>query len=116
MEELLEIKYKLLLYLHFLEFLKKLGLELKPNNKMVNLRCCEIHELKNDKIVESHILIDVIDLIFQTGFYPINKSRGAEGNWLNPINADGVNHSEKDLNISKAKFRTSTNHAKKLKH
>ena len=80
---------------------KKTWLGIKPNNKMVNLRCCEIHELKNDKIVESHILIDVIDLIFQTGVLPINKSRGAEGNWLNPINADGVNHSEKDLNISK---------------
>ena len=80
---------------------KKTWLGIKPNNKMINLRCCEIHELKNDKIVESYILIDVIDLIFQTGVLPINKSRGAEGNWLNPINTDGVNHSEKDLNISK---------------
>ena len=64
---------------------KKEWLGIKPNNKMVNLRCCEIHELKNDKIVECHILIDVIDLIFQTGVYPINKSRGSEGNWLSPI-------------------------------
>ena len=47
---------------------------------MVNLRCCEIHEIKNDKIVESHILIDVMDLIFQTGVFPIHKSRGSEGN------------------------------------
>ena len=80
---------------------KKAWLGVKPNNKMVNLRCCEIHELKNDKIVESHILIDVIDLIFQTGVFPIIKSRGAEGYWLNPINADGVNFFEKDINISK---------------
>ena len=29
---------------------------------MVNLKCCEVHELKNDKIVESYILIDLIDL------------------------------------------------------
>jgi predicted ester cyclase len=80
---------------------KKDWLGIRPNNKMVNLRCCEIHELKNDKIVESHILIDVIDLIFQTGVFPIHKSRGAEGNWLNPINTDGVNFFEKDINISK---------------
>ena len=68
---------------------------------MVNLRCCEIHELKNDKIIESHILIDIIDLMFQTKVYPINKSRGSEGNWLNPINTDGVNFFEKNFDISK---------------
>ena len=56
---------------------KKPWLGIKPNFKMVNLKCCEIHELKNDKIVETHILIDVLDLIFQTGVYPINPSRGA---------------------------------------
>ena len=38
---------------------------------MVNLRCCEIHELNEDKIVESHILIDVMDLMFQTGIFPV---------------------------------------------
>ena len=80
---------------------KKEWLGIQPNNKMVNLRCCEIHELKNDKIIESHILIDIIDLMFQTKVYPINKSRGAEGNWLNPINTDGVNFFEKNFDISK---------------
>ena len=74
---------------------------------MVNLKCCEIHELKNDKIVETHILIDVIDLIFQTGIYPINPSRGAEGNWLSPINADGVNFYEKNPEISKLSLEQS---------
>ena len=80
---------------------KKEWLGIQPNNKMVNLRCCEIHELKNDKIIESHILIDIIDLMFQTKVYPINKSRGSEGNWLNPINTDGVNFFEKNFDISK---------------
>ena len=80
---------------------KKDWLGIKANNKMVNLRCCEIYELKEDKIVECHILIDTIDLIFQTGILPINKSRGTEGNWLNPINTDGVNFFEKDIKVSK---------------
>ena len=86
---------------------KKPWLGIKPNFKMVNLKCCEIHELKNDKIVETHILIDVIDLIFQTGIYPINPSRGAEGNWLSPINADGVNFYEKNPKISKLSLEQS---------
>ena len=80
---------------------KKSWLGIKPNNKMVNLRCCEIHEIKEDKIVESHILIDVMDLIFQTGVFPIKASRGSEGNWLNPINTDGVNFFEKNPEVSR---------------
>ena len=80
---------------------KKSWLGIKPNNKMINLRCCEIHEIKDDKIIESHILIDTIDLMLQTGICPIKKSRGAEGNWLNPINTDGINFFEKDTNVSK---------------
>ena len=73
---------------------------IKPINKMVNLKCCEVHELKNNKIVESHILIDLLDLIFQTGINPIHRSRGSEGYWLNPINCDGVNFFEKDMKVS----------------
>ena len=81
---------------------KNSWLGIKPNFKMVNLKCCEVHELKDNKIVESHILIDVLDLIFQTGQYPINKSRGSEGQWLTPINTDGVGFYEKNSDISKA--------------
>ena len=73
---------------------------ISPNNKMINLKCCEIHELKNNKIIESHILIDLLDLIFQTGINPIHPSRGSEGFWLNPINCDGVNFFEKDMKVS----------------
>jgi len=80
---------------------RKSWLGIKPNNKMVNLRCCEIHEIKDNKIVESHILIDVMDLIFQTRVFPIKASRGSEGNWLHPINTDGVNFFEKNPEISK---------------
>ena len=86
---------------------KKSWLGIRPNDKMINLKCCEIHELKNDKIVESHILIDLLDLMLQTNQYPIKKSRGSEGNWLNPINRDGVNFFEKDFEISKASLEQS---------
>ena len=80
---------------------KKTLFGIKPISKMVNLKCCEVHELKNNKIVESYILIDLLDLIFQTGINPIHTSRGSEGFWLNPINCDGVNFFEKDMKVSK---------------
>ena len=86
---------------------KKSWFGISPNNKMINLKCCEIHELKNNKIIESHILIDLLDLMLQTGQYPLNKSRGAEGNWLNPINIDGANFFEKNLKISQASLEQS---------
>ncbi|OCW82240.1 hypothetical protein AKH20_03535, partial [Pelagibacteraceae bacterium GOM-A3] len=75
-------------------------LEIKPNYKMINLRCCEIHELKETKIVESHILIDVMDFLRQCGISSINPSRGSEGAWLPPINTDGVNFYEKNMEVS----------------
>ena len=40
---------------------KNTWLGIQPNNKMVNLKCCEIHQLKDGKIIESYILIDLID-------------------------------------------------------
>ena len=86
-------------------YFKKSWLGIKPNFKMINLRCCEIHELKEDKIVESHILIDVIDFLRQCGIFPINPSRGPEGAWLPPINTDGVNFFEKDIEISNSSLK-----------
>ena len=75
--------------------------------KMVNLKCCEIHELKNNKIIESYILIDLIDLLIQIGLNPLKTSRGSEGSWLSPINTDGVNFFEKDMQVSKASLEQS---------
>ena len=86
---------------------KKPFFGIKPNNKMVNLKCCEIHELKDDKIIESHILIDLIDLIIQTGINPVKLSRGSEGNWNSPINRDGVNFFEKNAEVSNASLEQS---------
>jgi hypothetical protein len=80
-------------------------LGIKPNHKMINLRCCEIHELKEKKIIESHILIDVMDFLRQCGISSINPSRGSEGAWLPPINTDGVNFFEKNPEISKSECK-----------
>ena len=80
-------------------------LGVNPNFKMINLRCCEIHEIKNGKIIESHILIDTLDFIRQLGIWPINKSRGSEGSWYGPYNTDGLDFYEEDFNVSKNNLR-----------
>ena len=83
-------------------------LGVNPNFKMINLRCCEIHEIKNGKIIESHILIDTLDFIRQLGIWPINISRGSEGSWHGPYNTDGLDFYEEDSNVSKNNLKQAT--------
>ena len=82
-------------------FFLKPWLGIKPNFKMINLKCCEIHEIKNERIIESHILIDVMDFLRQADKWVINPSRGSEGAWLPPFNTEGVNFFEEDMSKSK---------------
>ena len=63
---------------------------------------CEAHEIKDGKIIHSHILLDVIDFIRQAGFWPINKSNGAEGLWANSITGDGAIFENIDEQLSKS--------------
>ena len=59
-------------------------------NGVANLRCCEINEVDNGKIVRSHVLIDVLDLMYQARCWPISPSLGTEGAWRSPATQDGV--------------------------
>lgn len=65
-------------------------LGIPASHGVTTLRCCEINEVDKGKIVESHILIDVLDLMYQVGCWPISPSLGAEGAWHSPATQDGV--------------------------
>jgi len=75
--------------------------DIPATNKTVHLRTCEFHQIKNEKIIQSHVLIDVMDFIRQAGFWPINKSLGIEEMWPGPITGDGIILEEQDPSISK---------------
>lgn len=66
-------------------------LDIPASHGVANLRCCEVNEIVDGKIVEAHILIDVLDLMRQAGCWPISPSLGAEGAWRSPATQDGVN-------------------------
>jgi predicted ester cyclase len=66
-------------------------LGIPASHGVVSLRCCEINRIEAGKIVAAHVLIDVLDLMHQTGCWPISPSLGAEGAWLSPATQDGVN-------------------------
>ena len=57
---------------------------------VVSLRCCEVNRLQDGKVVEAHVLIDVLDLMFQAGCWPLSPSLGEEGLWRSPATQDGV--------------------------
>ncbi|MEM8984573.1 MAG: ester cyclase, partial [Pseudomonadota bacterium] len=57
---------------------------------VVRLRCGEFNEVRDGRIVGTHILIDTLDLMQQAGCCPIGPSLGAEGNWEAPVTQDGV--------------------------
>ena len=65
-------------------------LDIPANDSVVTLRCCEINRMADGLIVESHVLIDVLDLMYQAGCWPISPSLGAEGQWQPPASHDGV--------------------------
>lgn len=73
------------------------GTFLKPlcgipaNNKVVHLRSCEVHQILDEKIFHSYILMDFLDLMNQVGVWPLVPSLGTEGLWPGPATSDGVN-------------------------
>ncbi|TXB69401.1 hypothetical protein FQV27_10320 [Paracoccus aurantiacus] len=56
----------------------------------VFLRYGEVHQIRDGRIVQSNCLWDVLDLIRQTGIWPLAPSLGAEGMWPGPITCDGI--------------------------
>ena len=59
------------------------------NDQLVSLRYGEFHQVQDGLIIQSTVLIDVLDFIRQAGFWPLPPSLGREGRWLGPSTADG---------------------------
>lgn len=54
------------------------------------LRYGEAHRIAGGRIVQSTVLLDVLDLMRQAGFWPVAPSLGTEGMWPAPITGDGI--------------------------
>ncbi len=58
---------------------------------VASLRYGEVHEVEGRRIVESHVIIDVADLMLQAECWPMAKSLGTEHAWQSPATQDGLN-------------------------
>ncbi|HZG26471.1 MAG TPA: ester cyclase [Chitinophagaceae bacterium] len=56
---------------------------------LIYLRYGEIHQVVNGKIAQSSVLVDVLDVIRQAGFWPFAPSLGSNEMWAAPITGDG---------------------------
>jgi hypothetical protein len=59
-------------------------------DQIIYLRYGEFHQMVDGKIVQSTVLMDVLDFIRQAGFWPMAPSLGAEGMWAGPASNDGI--------------------------
>ena len=76
---------------HLCGTFRKPWLGIAPTGGVVYLRYGEVHEIDTDgRIERTTMLIDVMDVISQAGFWPIAPSPGAEEMWPAPITANGI--------------------------
>jgi predicted ester cyclase len=65
-------------------------LGIPATGRPIYLRYGEVHQVRDGRIVQSSCLWDILDLIRQTGHWPLAPSLGVEGMWPGPITADGL--------------------------
>lgn len=73
---------------------------IESTGQTVSLRYGEFHQLRDGLIVQSTVLIDVLDFIRQAGFWPLAPSMGREGRWMGPQSCDGLLLSTSDGSVS----------------
>lgn len=59
-------------------------------DQVIYLRYGEFHQMVDGKIIQSSVLVDILDFIRQAGFWPIAPSLGQEGQWQGPRDRDGL--------------------------
>ncbi len=72
-----------------------------PTHGVAHLRSCEVHQIVENKITHSYMLLDFLDLMKQAGCWPLVPSLGSEGVWMAPATMDGVKDEAGDLNAGK---------------
>ncbi|MCX7232563.1 MAG: ester cyclase [Burkholderiales bacterium] len=63
---------------------------LPATGQLLYLRYGEFHQLVDGRIVQSTVLLDVLDAVRQMGFWPLPTSPGCEGMWAGPLAGDGL--------------------------
>jgi predicted ester cyclase len=87
---------------HYCGTFRRDWLSIPATGRAVFLRYGEFHVVEAGKIRQSTMLIDVLDVIRQAGFWPVAPSLGIEEQWPGPITADGILLADQDPAVSAA--------------
>ena len=71
-------------------------LNIPATKSVAMLRMSEAHHVRDGKIAQSYMLIDLLDLMDQAGVWPLPPSAGAKGIWPGPSANNGVRPGEID--------------------
>jgi predicted ester cyclase len=87
---------------HYCGTFRKDWLTIPATGRPISIRYGEFHEMAGGLIARSTVLIDVLDVIRQAGFWPLAPSLGTEGSWPGPLTADGILLTDQDPAVSAA--------------
>ncbi len=87
---------------HLAGTFRKDWFDIPATGGLIYLRYGEFHQLIDGKISQSTVLIDVLNVIRQAGYWPLAPSLGSEEMWPGPISADGLVLTEQDPEESAA--------------
>jgi len=87
---------------HYCGTFKHDWLGIPATGKTVYVRYGEVHRVENGRVTQSNCLWDLLDVMRQSGHWPIAPSLGQEGRWAGPITADGLVFGESDPDVSAA--------------
>lgn len=89
-------------------------LNIPPTRKMAFLRYCEFHQVRDGKICQSAMFIDIPYLMVQAGVNPFPPQTGAELVQPGPITHQGVMEGEQDPAIGRKTLDVMNNMVKSL--
>ena len=75
---------------HYCGTFRKDWLTIPATGRPIYIRYGEMHRVEGGKIAQSTVLIDVLDVIRQAGFWPLAPSLGTEEQWPAPFTGDGI--------------------------
>ena len=90
---------------HLVGVFRQDWLGMPATDQAMYLRYGEFHQMVDGRIVQSTVLLDVLDAIRQAGYWPIAPSRGREGRWADPFSHNGLVFAPQDPAVSASSLK-----------
>ncbi|MGL4322870.1 MAG: ester cyclase [Beijerinckiaceae bacterium] len=87
---------------HYCGTFRRDWLTIPATGRPIYIRYGEFHRVEAGKIIQSTVLMDVLDVIRQAGFWPIAPSLGTEEQWPCPFTGNGIVLTPQDPAVSAA--------------